>query len=329
MVFILLFTLFSFRQIFSSYCINWIKVVQFPNRTSASNRSKLIRNYKIGFWAINGRANPRFYHSRVFAARPTANFADTRASVFRRGKKKGLIFRRGEIERSVLRIEFSPWIGAKYREFLPESLAIDPSRWSAHLSISAERLFPQRMYWEIIVIDKLNFHILHQLKKMSYIFRLTSPNSVLPPRYWHNNWHMSSSKDCLTSDRKNSYKLSPRFEHFLRTHFDGDTNRCQTFLLLFQESPHLETSFKDMKKTRNLESYVQWFNRLSYFVATEVCKVRALASIYPLNLHRRCEFKLQLFDEKDFTIEIKIVPIYAICLISINKFLFIWNLIKV
>nr|CAD7456534.1 unnamed protein product [Timema tahoe] len=41
-----------------------------------------------------------------------------------------------------------------------------------------------------------------------------------------------------------------------------------------KENPHLETSFKDMKKTRNLESYVQWFNRLSYFVATEVCKVR-------------------------------------------------------
>ncbi|KAJ8676255.1 hypothetical protein QAD02_012041 [Eretmocerus hayati] len=39
-----------------------------------------------------------------------------------------------------------------------------------------------------------------------------------------------------------------------------------------KESPHLETSFKDMKKTRNLESYVEWFNRLSYFVATEVCK---------------------------------------------------------
>lgn len=44
-------------------------------------------------------------------------------------------------------------------------------------------------------------------------------------------------------------------------------------LFIFKESPHLETSFKDMKKTRNLESYVQWFNRLSYFVATEVCKV--------------------------------------------------------
>ncbi|KAK7866810.1 hypothetical protein R5R35_005243 [Gryllus longicercus] len=39
-----------------------------------------------------------------------------------------------------------------------------------------------------------------------------------------------------------------------------------------KDNPHLETSFKDMKKTRNLESYVQWFNRLSYFVATEVCK---------------------------------------------------------
>uniref|UniRef100_A0A0C9PVN3 Rasgef1b_1 protein n=1 Tax=Fopius arisanus TaxID=64838 RepID=A0A0C9PVN3_9HYME len=39
-----------------------------------------------------------------------------------------------------------------------------------------------------------------------------------------------------------------------------------------KESPHLETSFKEMKKTRNLESYVSWFNRLSYFVATEICK---------------------------------------------------------
>lgn len=40
-----------------------------------------------------------------------------------------------------------------------------------------------------------------------------------------------------------------------------------------KENPNLETSFKDMKKTRNLESYVSWFNRLSYLVATEVCKV--------------------------------------------------------
>jgi hypothetical protein len=40
-----------------------------------------------------------------------------------------------------------------------------------------------------------------------------------------------------------------------------------------KENPHLETSFKDMKRTRNLENYVQWFNRLSYLVATEVVKV--------------------------------------------------------
>lgn len=40
-----------------------------------------------------------------------------------------------------------------------------------------------------------------------------------------------------------------------------------------KENPHLETSFNDMKKTRNLESYVQWFNRLSYLVATEIVKV--------------------------------------------------------
>ncbi|KAK6633846.1 hypothetical protein RUM44_004453 [Polyplax serrata] len=39
-----------------------------------------------------------------------------------------------------------------------------------------------------------------------------------------------------------------------------------------KENPNLGTSFKDMKKTRNLESYVSWFNRLSYLVATDVCK---------------------------------------------------------
>lgn len=33
----------------------------------------------------------------------------------------------------------------------------------------------------------------------------------------------------------------------------------------------------DLKRTNNLESYVQWFNRLSYFIATEICMV----SIHP------------------------------------------------
>lgn len=40
-----------------------------------------------------------------------------------------------------------------------------------------------------------------------------------------------------------------------------------------KDNPHLETSFKDLKKTHNLEQYVQWFNRLSYLVATQVCRV--------------------------------------------------------
>lgn len=45
----------------------------------------------------------------------------------------------------------------------------------------------------------------------------------------------------------------------------------EEFLDAFSKEPTTETSYKDLKKTTNLESYVQWFNRLSYFVATEVC----------------------------------------------------------
>uniref|UniRef100_A0ABD2XCJ1 Ras-GEF domain-containing family member 1B n=1 Tax=Trichogramma kaykai TaxID=54128 RepID=A0ABD2XCJ1_9HYME len=56
-----------------------------------------------------------------------------------------------------------------------------------------------------------------------------------------------------------------------RLSYIGPEEFVQAFAKV-SESAHLETSFKDMKKTRNLESYVQWFNRLSYFVATEVCK---------------------------------------------------------
>lgn len=44
--------------------------------------------------------------------------------------------------------------------------------------------------------------------------------------------------------------------------------------------PHLpillspQTCYSERKKTRNLEAYVEWFNRLSYLVATEICMVR-------------------------------------------------------
>lgn len=38
-----------------------------------------------------------------------------------------------------------------------------------------------------------------------------------------------------------------------------------------EEIPSKPAVFRDMKKTHNLEAYVQWFNRLSYLVASEIC----------------------------------------------------------
>lgn len=35
----------------------------------------------------------------------------------------------------------------------------------------------------------------------------------------------------------------------------------------------LQSCFSDRKKVSNLEAYVEWFNRLSYLVATEICMV--------------------------------------------------------
>lgn len=35
----------------------------------------------------------------------------------------------------------------------------------------------------------------------------------------------------------------------------------------------LQRCFSDHKKASNLEAYVEWFNRLSYLVATEICLV--------------------------------------------------------
>jgi len=57
-----------------------------------------------------------------------------------------------------------------------------------------------------------------------------------------------------------------------RLSFIGPEEFVQAFA---KDSPHIDSSFKDMKKTKNLESYVHWFNRLSYLVASEVCKVTA------------------------------------------------------
>ncbi|PIK44532.1 putative ras-GEF domain-containing family member 1B isoform X4, partial [Apostichopus japonicus] len=51
--------------------------------------------------------------------------------------------------------------------------------------------------------------------------------------------------------------------------------------------------FQDIKRTRNLEAYVEWFNRLSYLVATEVCmhikkKHRAKLIEYFIDVAREC-----------------------------------------
>ena len=50
----------------------------------------------------------------------------------------------------------------------------------------------------------------------------------------------------------------------------------EEFVQAFAKEDVSDTAYKDMKKTNNLEAYVQWFNRLSYFVATEICMVRQL-----------------------------------------------------
>ncbi|XP_071442420.1 ras-GEF domain-containing family member 1B-like [Hetaerina americana] len=84
------------------------------------------------------------------------------------------------------------------------------------------------------------------------------------------------SLDCLSSTDVTELCLSPALLAQQLTHIElerlsyiGPEEFVQAFA---KENPNVETSFKDMKKTRNLESYVQWFNRLSYLVATEVCK---------------------------------------------------------
>ncbi|XP_059844692.1 ras-GEF domain-containing family member 1B-A isoform X1 [Hypanus sabinus] len=54
-----------------------------------------------------------------------------------------------------------------------------------------------------------------------------------------------------------------------------------------------KSCFNDKKKTSNLEAYVEWFNRLSYLVATEICmpvkkKHRARVIEYFIDVAREC-----------------------------------------
>lgn len=47
----------------------------------------------------------------------------------------------------------------------------------------------------------------------------------------------------------------------------------QLVYMLIESLLLLQSCFSDHKKASNLEAYVEWFNRLSYLVATEICMV--------------------------------------------------------
>lgn len=110
-----------------------------------------------------------------------------------------------------------------------------------------------------------------------------------------------------------------------RLSFIGPEEFVQAFA---KENPNLETSFKDMKKTHNLEQYVQWFNRLSYFVATQVCKVSFVIAEFSL-LFLHVEYTTRVWDVFPciiFTISRTtcntfIFPNYSILLNGIKLFL--------
>lgn len=59
-----------------------------------------------------------------------------------------------------------------------------------------------------------------------------------------------------------------------RLSFIGPEEFVQTFIHENLGQSQQNTTSVDAKKTCNLESYVQWFNRLSYLVGSEICKVR-------------------------------------------------------
>lgn len=47
----------------------------------------------------------------------------------------------------------------------------------------------------------------------------------------------------------------------------------EEFVQAFAKDNNIDSSYKDLKKTNNLEVYVQWFNKLSYSVATQAVSV--------------------------------------------------------
>lgn len=65
----------------------------------------------------------------------------------------------------------------------------------------------------------------------------------------------------------------------------------QSVYMLIESLLLLQSCFSDHKKASNLEAYVEWFNRLSYLVATEICMVsnepQSVLKEEPLGLSKR------------------------------------------
>ncbi|NWU67815.1 RGF1B protein, partial [Pterocles burchelli] len=90
------------------------------------------------------------------------------------------------------------------------------------------------------------------------------------------------------------YALAQQLTHIEleRLSYIGPEEFVQAFV---QKDPldNDQSGCRDRKKTRHLEAYVEWFNRLSYLVATEICmpvkkKHRARVIEYFIDVAREC-----------------------------------------
>uniref|UniRef100_A0A8D0KR31 RasGEF domain family member 1B n=1 Tax=Strix occidentalis caurina TaxID=311401 RepID=A0A8D0KR31_STROC len=86
----------------------------------------------------------------------------------------------------------------------------------------------------------------------------------------------SIQRDIITvcSDPYDPYVLAQQLTHIEleRLNYIGPEEFVQAFV---QKDPldNDKSCYRDQKKTRDLEAYVEWFNRLSYLVAAEICMV--------------------------------------------------------
>ncbi|XP_021116631.1 ras-GEF domain-containing family member 1B isoform X1 [Heterocephalus glaber] len=90
------------------------------------------------------------------------------------------------------------------------------------------------------------------------------------------------------------YTMAQQLTHveLERLNYIGPEEFVQAFV---QKDPldNDKSCYSERKKTRNLEAYVEWFNRLSYLVATEICmpvkkKHRARMIEYFIDVAREC-----------------------------------------